>query len=363
MSRNWPDRRIVDLFDIEHPILQGPMAGPGYAEMAIAVAENGGLGALPTATFNTEQVQEQWQIIRRQTAKPINLNFFCHTAPQIDAAREQAWRKRLEPYYRELGIDPNGPIATSNRTPFDDALCRLVEAFRPEVVSFHFGLPEKALMARVKASGAKVISSATSIDEAVWLEDNGADAVIAQGAEAGGHRGMFLGGDPLDVALTQSGTMALVPQVVDAVKVPVIAGGGIADARGIAAAFALGASAVQIGTAYLFTPEARLSAPHRAALRAAKDGQTALTNLFTGRPARGLMNRAMRELGSLSRDVPAFPLAGGALAPLKSAAEAQGSGDFGSLWAGQAVAMGRDLTAAELTRKLAIEALAKIGLP
>lgn len=363
MSRHWPDRRIVDLFGIEHPILQGPLAGPGYAEMAIAVTESGGLGALPTATFNAAQVQEQWQIIRQQTAKPINLNFFCHTAPQIDVTREQAWRKRLEPYYREFGIDPDGSISSSNRTPFDEWLCRLVEAFRPEVVSFHFGLPEKALMARVKASGAKVISSATSVDEAVWLEDNGADAVIAQGAEAGGHRGMFLGGDPLDVALTQSGTMALVPQVVDALKLPVIAAGGIADARGIAAAFALGASAVQIGTAYLFTPEARTSAPYRAALRAAKDGQTALTNLFTGRPARGLMNRAMRELGPLSRDVPAFPLSGGALAPLKSAAEAQGSGDFSALWAGQAVAMGRNLTAAELTRKLAIETLAKIGLP
>ncbi|MBI2255390.1 MAG: nitronate monooxygenase [Proteobacteria bacterium] len=363
MSKHWPDSRITDLFGIAHPILQGPMAGPCYADMAIAVAEAGGLGALPTATFNADQVREQWQIIRQQTSRPINLNFFCHTPAKVDEARERAWRKRLEPYYRAFGIDPDGPIPTSNRTPFDDGLCRMVEAFRPAVVSFHFGLPEKALMDRVRATGAKVISSATSVDEAIWLEAHGADAIIAQGAEAGGHRGMFLNGDPLDVALTQSGTMALVPQVVDAVKVPVIAAGGIADARGIAAAFALGAAGVQIGTAYLFTPEARISGPHRATLKTAKDGQTALTNIFTGRPARGLMNRAMRELGPLSREVPAFPLAGGALSPLKSKAEAAGSGDFGSLWAGQAVAMGgsRILTSAELTRKLAAEALAKIG--
>jgi nitronate monooxygenase len=366
MSRQWPDKRVTDLFGIAHPILQGPMAGPCYADMAIAVAEAGGLGSLPTATFSADQAREQWQIIRQQTSRPINLNFFCHTAPKVDAARELAWRQRLVPYYQEFGIDPNGPIPTSNRTPFDDGLCRMVEEFRPAVVSFHFGLPEKALMARVKATGAKVISSATSVDEAIWIEAQGADAIIAQGAEAGGHRGMFLNGDPLDVALTQSGTMALVPQVVDAVKVPVIAAGGIADARGIAAAFALGAAGVQIGTAYLFTPEARISAPHRAALEGAKDGQTALTNIFTGRPARGLMNRAMRELGPLSRDVPAFPLAGGALTPLKAKAEAAGSGDFGSLWAGQAVALGsqtgRPLSSAELTRKFAAEALEKIGV-
>ncbi|WP_374378264.1 NAD(P)H-dependent flavin oxidoreductase [Dongia sp.] len=356
----WPDRRLLDLFGIEHPILQAPMAGPCYADMAIAVAQAGGLGALPMATFSADQARGEWQIIRQQTDKPINLNFFCHEPPVPDAAREAAWRQRLRPYYLELGIDPDGNIPGSNRTPFDDSLCRMVEEFRPAVVSFHFGLPEEPLLARVRAAGAKIISSATSVAEAKWLEAHGVDAIIAQGAEAGGHRGMFLGGDPLDVALTQAGTMALVPQVVDAVKVPVIAAGGIADSRGIVASLALGAAGVQIGTAYLFSPEARISKPHRAALAAASDNGTALTNIFTGRPARGLMNRAMRELGPLSRAVPAFPLAGGALAPLKSTAEAAGSGDFGSLWAGQAVGLGRPESAGDITRRLAAEALSKL---
>ena len=355
----WPDRRIIDLFGIEFPILQAPMAGPCYADMAIAVAQAGGLGSLPTATLTPDQMRSELQIIRQQTAKPINLNFFCHQAPEIDAAREAAWRKRLGPYYAEFSIDPAAPIPSSNRTPFDDALCRLVEEFKPEIVSFHFGLPEKDLLTRVRRTGAKIISSATSVDEAVWLENRGCDAIIAQGSEAGGHRGIFLG-DPFDVIGTQAGTMALVPQVVDAVKVPVIAAGGIGDARGIVAAFALGAAAVQIGTAYLFCPEARITAMHRVALQGAKDNQTALTNVFTGRPARGLLNRAMRELGPIAHEAPAFPMAGGALAPIKAKAEAQGSGDFSSLWSGQAASLGRDLRAGDLTKLLAAEALEKM---
>lgn len=357
----WPDRRLIDLFGIEHPIIQAPMAGPCYADMAIAVMEAGALGSLPTATFTPEQARAELRLIRQQSAKPINLNFFCHQPPVPDEARESKWRRRLKPYYDEFGIDPAAPVPGSNRAPFNDALCQLVEEFAPEVVSFHFGLPEQPLLARVRATGARIISSATSVDEALWLERHGADAIIAQGAEAGGHRGIFLGndlgGDPLDVAGTQAGTMALVPQVVDAVRVPVIAAGGIGDARGIAAAFALGAAGVQIGTAYLFTPEARITAMHRAALHQAKDNRTALTNIFTGRPARGLLNRIMRELGPITRDAPAFPLAGGALAPLKAKAEALGSGDFGSLWAGQAASLGRDMPAGELTRILASKAL------
>jgi nitronate monooxygenase len=356
----WPDRRIIDLFGIEVPIIQAPMAGPCYADMAVAVSEAGGLGSLPTATFTPEQARAELQLIRQQTAKPINLNFFCHQAPVIDPAREANWRKRLAPYYAEFGIDPAGPIPTSNRMPFDDAMCKLVEEFKPRVVSFHFGLPEPALMKRVRATGARIISSATSVEEADWLERHGVDAIIAQGAEAGGHRGIFMGGDPLDLAATQAGTMALVPQVVDAVKVPVIAAGGIGDARGIHAAFALGAAAVQLGTAYLFSSEARISAPHRVALQQAKDNQTALTNIFTGRPARGIINRIMREVGPISRDAPAFPTAGGALAPVKAKAEAQGSGDFGSLWSGQAASLGRDMAAGNLTRLLAAETLERL---
>jgi nitronate monooxygenase len=359
----WPDRRILELLHIDVPIIQAPMAGPCFADMAIAVAEAGGLGSLPTATFTADQLRAELQAFRRATARPINLNFFCHAPATIDPAREAAWRARLAPYYAELGIDPDAPVSAANRAPFDDALCKLVEEARPEIVSFHFGLPEPSLLARVRATGAVIISSATTVDEAVWLEAHGCAAIIAQGAEAGGHRGIFLplGGDPLIEATTQPGTIALVPQIVDAVKLPVIAAGGIADARGIVAAFALGAAAVQLGTAYLFCPEARVSAPHRAALRRAKDNATAVTNLFTGRPARGLVNRTMRELGPISADAPAFPLAGNALAPLKARAEAQGSGDFGALWSGQAARLGRELPAGELTRALAAETLARLA--
>ena len=353
----WPDRRIQELFGIEIPIIQAPMAGPSHYEMVIEVSEAGGLGSLPCATLTPEQVRTELGIIRQQTTKPISVNFFSHTAPEPDQAREAGWRTRLEPYYRETGIDPAAPIPSSNRAPFDDTLCTIVEEFRPKIVSFHFGLPEKSLLDRVRATGAKILSSATTVDEARWLEDRGCDAIIAQGSEAGGHRGIFL----TDDIATQIGTFALVPQVVDAVKVPVIAAGGITDARGIVAAFALGAAAVQIGTAYLFTPQARLAAPHAAALRSPDADKTALTNLFTGRPARGIVNRLMREVGPISDLAPAFPLAGGALAPLRAKTEPQGSGDFMSLWSGQAARLARDgSSAGELTKLLAAEALAKL---
>lgn len=350
----WPDRRILDLLGLDLPILQAPMAGPVDSEMVVAVSEAGGLGGLPCALMTLEKARAELGIVRQRTSQPINVNFFCHRPPHEDAAREAAWKKRLEPFYLELGLDPAAPAPRTGRAPFDDDFCAMVEEFRPEVVSFHFGLPEGRLLDRVKATGAKVLSSATTADEAVWLEQHGCDAIIAQGAEAGGHRGIFLTGD----VASQAGTFALVPQVVDAVKVPVIAAGGIGDARGIVAAFALGASAVQIGTAYLFCPEAKVPAPHKAALGSAKDDSTALTNIFTGRPARGIVNRVMREVGPLSGMAPDFPLAGGALAPLRAASEPKGSGDFMSLWSGQAARLGREMPAGELTRTLAAEAQA-----
>lgn len=350
----WPDRRILDLLGLELPILQAPMAGPVDSEMVIAVSEAGGLGGLPCALMSPEKARTELGIIRQRTARPINVNFFCHKQPEEDPAREAAWKRRLQPFYVELGLDPATPAPRSARAPFDAEFCEIVEEFRPEVVSFHFGLPDAALLDRVKAIGAKVLSSATTADEAVWLEQRGCDAIIAQGAEAGGHRGIFL----TDDVANQPGTFALVPQVVDAVRVPVIAAGGIADARGIVAAFALGASAVQIGTAYLFCPEAKIAAPHKVALRTAKDDHTALTNVFTGRPARGIVNRVMREVGPMSDLAPAFPLAGGAMAPLRAKSEPQGSGDFMSLWSGQAARLGREMPAAELTRALADEAQA-----
>ena len=357
MTAMWPDRRILDLFGIELPILQAPMAGAVLAEMAVAVAEAGGLGALPAALLDAEGFRTQFGRIRQRTGRPINVNFFCHRRPEPDPAREMAWKARLAPYYRELGLDPAAPTPAGHRAPFDAGFCGLVEELRPEVVSFHFGLPDPGLLDRVRATGAKIVSSATTVDEAVWLEERGCDAIIAQGFEAGGHRGMFLA----DRVEAQVGTLALVPQVVDAVAVPVIAAGGIADGRGIAAAFALGAAAAQVGTAYLFCPEATIADLHREALHDAARRATALTNVFTGRPARGILNRVMREVGPMASDAPAFPLAGGALAPLRAAAEPAGSDDFMSLWSGQSAALGRAMPAAALTRALAAEALAVLG--
>jgi nitronate monooxygenase len=353
----WPDRRIIELFKIEFPIVQAPMAGIMDADLVIAAAQGGALGSLPCAMISVEKAREQFNIIRQRLSAPVNLNFSCQKVVEADPRYLAEWKQRLAPHYQALGLNPAAPVAATNRAPFDAAMCKLVEELKPEVVSFHYGLPDPALVRRVKAAGCLVMSSATIVREAIWLEENGADVIIAQGAEAGGHRGMFL---TEDIA-GQIGTFALVPQVVDAVKVPVIAAGGIADGRGIAAAFALGAAGVQIGTAYLRCPESKVIAPARVALAQANDDSTVITNVMTGRPARGVANRVMRELGPISPHAPAFPHAATALGPLKAAAEKLGKVDFTNLWAGQAVRMGREMPAAELTRALAGAALARMS--
>jgi len=325
------------------------MAGVQLGALAAAVSEAGGLGALPCAMLAPAAMTKELELIRSRTTRPFNVNFFCHAQPAPDAEREAAWRRELEPYYREFGIDPATIAAGPGRAPFSAQAADALEPFRPAVVSFHFGLPPPDLLARVKRWGSKAFASATTVEEARWLEAKGVDAVIAQGVEAGGHRGNFLTSD----LTTQLGTFALVPQVVAAVKVPVIAAGGIADAAGVAAAIALGASAVQVGTAYLLTDEATTSAVHRAALKSEGARHTALTNLFTGRPARGIVNRILRELGPMNARAPEFPLATAAIAPLRAKAEARGSGDFSPLWSGQNASGCREVPAAELTRELA----------
>src|SRR5215469_14978556 len=355
----WPDNRVLDLFNIELPIIQAPMAGSAFSDMVVAVSQSGGLGSLACALLSVEQARKELETIRQKTSRSINANFFCHQPPREDRAREMSWRRRLDPYFVELGLDSNTPLPNTNRAPFDDKMCDLVMEFHPEVVSFHFGLPDKNLLRRVERSGAKILSTATSVDEARWLENQGCDAIIAQGFEAGGHRGMFLTED----VSTQVGTMALVPQVADAVKVPVIAAGGIADARGILAAFALGAAAVQMGTAYLRCPEAQISPLHRQALKDTKDNETAITNVFTGRPARSIVNRLVREVGPMSDVVPEFPVAATALAPIRAKAEMAESADFSPLWSGQAARLGRGLPAGELTKQLAAEALKNLRSP
>lgn len=353
----WPDRRLIDLLNIEHPIVQAPMIGPVDTEMVIAVAEAGGLGSLPCAAVSVEKAREQVNIVRQRVRAPVNMNFFSHTGVAADPQREAGWRQRLSGYFTEVDLPLDAPSNVANRAPFGEEMCALVEELKPEVVSFHFGLPAQPLLARVKAAGCVVMGSATIVREAVWLEANGADVVIAQGAEAGGHRGMFL----TDDIASQPGLFALLPQVVDAVKLPVIAAGGVGDGRGIAAAFALGAAGVQVGTAFLRTTESKLNGLVRAALAASADDGTVITNVMTGRPARGVVNRVMREVGPISADAPAFPYAAVALGPLKNAAETLGRVDFTNLWAGQAVGLGRETSAGELVRSLAVSALERMG--
>ena len=340
---------IQQLFGIELPIIQAPMAGVQGAALAVAVSNAGGLGSLPCAMLGPEALRDELAALRAGTTKPFNVNFFCHVPPLPDPGREAAWRARLALYYAEFGLDAGRIAAGPGRAPFSREVADIVDAFRPAVVSFHFGLPSAELLARVRSWGSKIVSSATTVEEARWLEAQGVDAIVAQGLEAGGHRGHFL----TDELTTQAGTFALLPQVVQAVRCPVIAAGGIADRRGVRAAIALGAAGVQVGTAYLLCPEATTSAVHRAALQSDAARHTALTNVFTGRPARGIVNRIIREVGPISPAAPAFPLATAAIAPLRAAAEGRGSGDFSPLWSGQNASGCREVPAADLTRALA----------
>ena len=336
------------LLGTELPLIQAPMAGVQGSALAIAVSNAGGLGSLPGAMLSLDAMRAELALIRAQTTRPFNVNFFCHVPPQPSAEREARWREALAPFYAEYGIDASSIVAGPGRLPFSHEVADVLAEFRPPVVSFHFGLPAPDLLARVRAWGAKVLASATTVIEARWLAERGVDAIIAQGLEAGGHRGLFL----TDDLTTQLGLFALLPQLVQAVDLPVIAAGGIADARGVAAALALGAAGVQIGTAYLLCPEATTSAVHRTALQSEAARHTALTNLFTGRPARGIVNRLMRELGPISAAAPEFPLATSAIAPLRARAEAQGRGDFSPLWSGQNPSACKQVPAAQLTREL-----------
>ncbi|MBL3559077.1 MULTISPECIES: NAD(P)H-dependent flavin oxidoreductase [Marinobacter] len=340
---------IQTLLGIDYPIIQAPMAGVQGHELAVAVSNAGGLGSLPCAMLSPEGLRNELTALTSQTTRPYNVNFFCHVPPEPSAEAERHWRRALAPYFDEFGIDPDTISSQAGRSPFSAEMAEVLAEFRPPVVSFHFGLPAPDLMDRIRGWGGKILSTATTVDEALWLEAQGVDAIIAQGLEAGGHRGFFLSKDPS----AQVGTFALLPQVVAAVKVPVVAAGGIADFKGVQAAIALGAAGAQIGTAYLLCPEAQTKPVHRAALKSETSRITALTNLFSGGAARGIVNRVMRELGPMSSSAPAFPLASAAIAPLRAKAEAKGSGDFSPLWAGQNVSGCKEVPAAILTRELA----------
>jgi nitronate monooxygenase len=335
---------------IDLPLIQAPMAGVQDAELAIAVADAGGLGSLPCAMLSPAQLADALQRIAARTSRPVNLNFFCHAMPTPDAAREQRWRDALAPYYREAGLALDAGAPQAVRRPIDAEVVSLLAPFRPQVLSFHFGLPPPGLLQRIKGWGARVLASATTVEEGRWLAAHGADVVIAQGIEAGGHRGHFLSAD----LSLQPTTRELVVALHKAIDLPIVAAGGIGSHADVRVLLDAGASAVQAGTAYLLCPEATTSAVHRSALRdAGPAGETALTNLFSGRPARGLVNRMMRELGPMSALPPAFPLAAYALAPLRAHAESHGRGDFSPLWAGTRTDACRAIPAAEMTRLLA----------
>jgi nitronate monooxygenase len=325
------------------------MAGVQDAALAIAVSNAGGLGALPCAPLDPGAMRAQLTKIRDGTDRPYAVNFFCHTPPTPDPFREAVWQRALQRYYHELGIAQSESTSGPGRRPFDTEAASIVEEFKPPVVSFHFGLPSDALLERVRATGAKILATATSVEEARWLEIHDVDGIIAQGAEAGGHRGMFL----TDAVTAPLATLDLVRPLAKVVRTPIIAAGGIATHRDVGEALAAGAAAVQVGTAYLLADEATTSAVHRATLETPAASHTAFTNVFTGRPARGIVNRLMRELGPMSDLAPPFPLAAGAVMPLRIRAESLGLADFSALWAGTKARAAERLPAADITRALA----------
>ena len=352
-SHGWPDGRFRELLGSRLPIVQAPMAGAGGVELAVAAMTAGAVGSLPCAMLKPDEVRAQAAQVRAGAAGPLNLNFFCHQMPP--PPDQEAWLALLRPFYERFGVQPGGPQGPV-RAPFDSAMAEAVEAVRPEIVSFHFGLPQERLLERVRRAGARVVASATTLAEARWLAERGVDGVIAQGWEAGGHSGRFLSPPEEQLAL-----FALVPQVADVTGLPVIAAGGIADGRGMAAALILGAAAVQVGTAYLSCPEALISPAHRTTLTSARAERTVFTNLFTGRLARGLPTPPIDALGPVREEAPAFPHATAAFVPLAKAARERGEEGFMPMWAGQSAPLRRTLPAAELTAAIAREALALLA--
>lgn len=346
MTEESIDMLLGDIFEIDIPIIQAPMAGVQNWELAAAVSNAGALGSIPCGMLPAEAIREEIEHFQRHSDRPCNLNFFCHPMPAVDNGRLRLWEGALSGYYRELGL-ASGSNSGGLRMPFSADLAAAIEPYAPKAVSFHFGLPSLELVHRIKSWGAKVLSSATTVEEGIWLEQNGADIVIAQGYEAGGHRGMFLTHD----LASQVGTLALTSQLLDELTVPVVAAGGISSHKDVSALFELGVSGVQVGTSYMLCTETKTSTVHKAAL---KDGSaiTAITNVFSGRPARGIRNRIMRDLGDMCDAAPEFPYASAALMPLRQKAEAEMSSDFTPLWSGQNRSGCKEVSAAELTREL-----------
>jgi nitronate monooxygenase len=353
MANRFPNNFLTRL-GMTKPIIQAPMTGYVTEQMVIAVSNAGGLGSLPATLLPPHVIGESIALLRKRTRGPIAVNFLAHSAVTADTDRDIAWRARLAPFFDDLGIEQDGGSPSMMIPVFGEAQCVALERARPDVVSFHLGLPAEQFVARLKTAGMVILSSATTVAEGRWLEERGCDGIIAQGLEAGGHRGSFLSSDLAE----QCGTMALVPQIVDAVSVPVVAAGGIGDARGVAAAITLGASAVQLGTAFLFCPEAQVPVPYREALCKARGSDTVVTKIYSGLPARVIANRFTRTLHDAEDQVVPFPLGMAAIAPLVGASLKVGSSEIAPFWAGQAVGLGKSMGAAELVEHLSAAVLA-----
>lgn len=338
-----------EFLGVDLPIIQAPMAGVQGSELTIAVSKAGGLGSLACAMLTPEGLKAELDKMKAKISTPVNINFFCHQSPEYNHASELTWRAALKPYFLEYGIEDSDIVEGAKRTPLTHEIVDVIEVYQPEIISFHFGLPNQDLLARVKSWGAKVLSTATTVNEAKWLEANGADGIIAQGAEAGGHRGMFLTKD----ISTQLGTFSLLPQIIQQVQLPVIAAGGIVDAQTVKLALSFGAIAAQVGTAYLLCHETKTTAIHRAAIKSDAAQHTVLTNLFSGRPSRGIVNRVITEMGAMNKAVPPFPLAATSMTALRKKAEASGIGDFSPLWCGQNATGCKEVSAMDLTKELA----------
>lgn len=343
---------LCELLGIAHPIIQAPMVGVSTPALAAAVANAGGLGSLGFGACSPAQARELLGQVRALTDKPINCNFFCHRPAQADALREARWLEHLRPLFDELGAQPPTALREIYRSLGDDRqMLEVLLEERPAVVSFHFGLPPQEWIERLKAAGIVLLACATHLDEARACVAAGVHAVVAQGYEAGGHRGIFEREHD-----DRLGTLALLGSVVPALLVPVIAAGGIMDGRGIRAAFALGAQAVQMGTAFIGCPESAANAAYRAALRSEKAWHTQVTAAISGRPARGLVNRLFSDIGGAAAPaLPDYPQTYDATKALLAAAQAKGDGDFAVHWAGQGAPLARELPAAELMAALVAE--------
>jgi nitronate monooxygenase len=339
---------LLQRLGIPLPIVQGPMTGSDTPPLAAAVSQAGGLGMLGCGMRSPEAMAQAAAAVRAATDRPFGMNLFVLDTPAPDAATVQAAMARLAPLYAEFGLTPEAPARWCE--DFAAQFEALVAA-RPAVASFTFGILDGAQVERLHGAGCVVVGTATTLAEALAWQDVGADAVCASGMEAGGHRGTFLG----DVDASLVGTMALIPQCVDALRIPVIAAGGIMDGRGIAAAQALGAQAVQMGTAFLACPESGITPAQRAAMARAQGTDTRITRAYSGRPARGIVNTMMERLAADEAAIPPYPIQNALTGALRRAAGVQGRADYLSLWAGQGVGAARVMPAGELVALLAQE--------